>query len=160
MCFLILAVWTQVCLSCWQTVYFHSQLSLITSLDLFPLLVWFVCSYSARINKTFKSLPLNTLNVGVQLKWRQVWEYENGGRYERHQSEQGVQQEDVQTADPQNLYYLLGERWNFDQFFNFYLTAITICSSPLGSQFNDIQMKVKNCLRMEISLGLEKTWNI
>ena len=104
MCFLILAVWTQVCLSCWQTVYFHSQLSLITSLDLFPLLVWFVCSYSARINKTFKSLPLNTLNVGVQLKWRQVWEYENGGRYERHQSEQGVQQEDVQTAlCPQNL---------------------------------------------------------
>ena len=103
-CFLILAVWTQVCLSCWQTVYFHSQLSLITSLDLFPLLVWFVCSYSARINKTFKSLPLNTLNVGVQLKWRQVWEYENGGRYERHQSEQGVQQEDVQTAlCPQNL---------------------------------------------------------
>ena len=104
MCFLILAVWTQVCLSCWQTVYFHSQLSLITSLDLFPLLVWFVCSYSARINKTFKSLPLNTLNVGVQLKWRQVREYENGGRYERHQSEQGVQQEDVQTAlCPQNL---------------------------------------------------------
>ena len=103
-CFLILAVWTQVCLSCWQTVYFHSQLSLITSLDLFPLLVWFACSYSARINKTFKSLPLNTLNVGVQLKWRQVWEYENGGRYERHQSEQGVQQKDVQTAlCPQNL---------------------------------------------------------
>ena len=103
-CFLILAVWTQVCLSCWQTVYFHSQLSLITSLDLFPLLVWFVCSYSARINKTFKSLPLNTLNVGVQLKWRQVWEYENGGRYERHQSEQVVQQKDVQTAlCPQNL---------------------------------------------------------
>ena len=104
MCFLILAVWTQVCLSCWQTVYFHSQLSLITSLDLFPLLVWLVCSYSARINKTFKSLPLNTLNVGVQLRWRQLWEYENGGRYERHQSEQGVQQEDVQTAlCPQNL---------------------------------------------------------
>ena len=104
MCFLILAVWTQVCLSCWQIVYFHSQLSLITSLDLFSLLVWLVCSYSARINKTFKSLPWNTLNVGVQLRWRQVWEYENGGRYERHQSEQGVQQEDVQIAlRPQNL---------------------------------------------------------
>ena len=168
MCFLILAVWTQVCLSCWQTVYFHSQLSLITSLDLFPLLVWFVCSYSARINKTFKSLPLNTLNVGVQLKWRQVWEYENGGRYiweapkwtgcpTGRCTDCTVSSK---SRDPQNLYYLLGERWNFDQFFNFYLTAITICSSPLSSQFNDIQMKVKNCLRMEISLGLEKTWNI
>ena len=63
----------------------------------------------------------------------------------------------LKISRPQNLYYLLGERWNFDQFFNFYLTVITICSSPLGSQFNDIQMKVKNCLRMEISLGLEKT---
>ena len=45
-------------------------------------------------------MPWNTLNVGVQLKFAS----ENGGKYERHQSEQGVQQEDVQTAlCPQNL---------------------------------------------------------
>ena len=63
---LFVAAWTQLCFSsCWKTVYFHSQLSFIT-LDLFPLLVLFVCSYSTGINMTFKSMLSITLNVGAQ----------------------------------------------------------------------------------------------
>ena len=63
---LFLAAWTQLCSSsrC-KTVYIHEQLSFLT-LDLFPLLVLFVCSYSTGINMTFKSLLLITLNVGTQ----------------------------------------------------------------------------------------------
>ena len=82
-------------------------LSFITNLDLFPLLVLFVCSYSKGINKTFKRICHWILwNVGAQLNFAAG----NGFKNERHQSEQGVQQENVQTAlCPQSMMVIINK---------------------------------------------------
>ena len=58
------------------------RFSLLRDINLFL----FVFPYSTGINITFKSLPLNPLNVGAQLKFA----VGNGSKNERYQSELGV----------------------------------------------------------------------